>query len=101
MLLEEENAQLQQAVGSHAVVDQALGVLIAVYRLPPEEGWRVLVKVSQHLNVKLHAIADEVIAWALGRPVSGTVMDRLDAQVHRRSRDRPGCGGQAERGGPR
>lgn len=33
--LSEENAQMQQAVASHAVIDQALGVLAAVWQVPP------------------------------------------------------------------
>ncbi|WP_229914531.1 ANTAR domain-containing protein [Streptomyces capitiformicae] len=83
MLLQEENAQLQQAVHSHATVDQALGVLIAVHRLPPEEGWEVLRAVSQHLNIKLHLIADEVIGWALGRARDRAILERLDAEVEK------------------
>ncbi|MFJ2566548.1 ANTAR domain-containing protein [Streptomyces sp. NPDC087568] len=45
--LNKENAQLRQAVDSHAVIDQAIGVLIAVWRVPPADGWQVLVDVSQ------------------------------------------------------
>ncbi|MFF1443346.1 ANTAR domain-containing protein [Streptomyces sp. NPDC058295] len=46
--LEQEIAQLRQAVGSHAVVDQAIGVLIAIHRIPPHTGFEVLREVSQH-----------------------------------------------------
>jgi len=66
--LREENAQLRQAVDSLAVIDQAIGVLIAVWQLPPEDGWEVLREVSQHLNVKLYAIADEVASSACPGP---------------------------------
>ncbi|MER6159530.1 ANTAR domain-containing protein [Streptomyces sp. NPDC001868] len=39
--LEQENAQLRQAVDSRATVDQAIGVLTA-YQIPPTAGFEVL-----------------------------------------------------------
>ncbi|MFJ3224207.1 ANTAR domain-containing protein [Streptomyces sp. NPDC086783] len=59
--LESRNAQLQQAVDSHAVVDQVIGVLIAVYGLEPAAGFEVLREVSPRTNTKLHAIAATLI----------------------------------------
>ncbi|MFI6023701.1 ANTAR domain-containing protein [Streptomyces sp. NPDC051287] len=80
----EENAQLRQAVDSHAVIDQAIGVLMAVHRTPPADGWHVLREVSQHANVKLHAAADEITGWALGaRPMSAPVHKELEAALQR------------------
>jgi hypothetical protein len=84
--LERENAQLRQAVDSHATVDQAIGVLVAVHRLTPATGFEVLREVSQHTNVKLHAVAETVIDWALGRPLPPPVGQELDAAVRRRPR---------------
>ncbi|MFJ9026206.1 ANTAR domain-containing protein [Streptomyces sp. NPDC102259] len=84
--LEQENAQLQHAVDSHATVDQAIGVLTAAYRMPPATGFEVLREVSQHINVKLHMIAEAVIAWALGQPLPESWGHQLDAAVQRRSR---------------
>ncbi|MEU9439217.1 ANTAR domain-containing protein [Streptomyces sp. NPDC048252] len=46
----QENAQLRQAVDSHATVDQAIGVLIAAHRIPPDAGFEVLRDSSQHTN---------------------------------------------------
>ncbi|MFJ4356122.1 ANTAR domain-containing protein [Streptomyces massasporeus] len=63
--LEQENAQLRQAVDSHARIDQAIGVLVAVYRLEPAAGFEVLREVSQHTNMKLHSVAATVLDWAL------------------------------------
>ncbi|MDX3804191.1 ANTAR domain-containing protein, partial [Streptomyces sp. AK04-3B] len=40
--LEAENAQLRHAVSSHATVDQAIGVLVAVHKIAPEAGFVVL-----------------------------------------------------------
>ncbi|MGW1674766.1 ANTAR domain-containing protein [Streptomyces sp. NPDC002324] len=90
--LELENAQLRHAVGSHATVDQAIGVLIAARRLPPDAGFEVLREVSQHTNIKLHTVAEMVIGRALGRPLPEPVRRELEETVQRHSRqeDPPG-----------
>ncbi|MGW6928200.1 ANTAR domain-containing protein [Streptomyces sp. NPDC054950] len=84
--LEQENAQLRQAVDSHAVVDQAIGVLVAVHRIAPAAGFEALREVSQHTNIKLHAVAERVIGWALGQSLPQTVERELGQAVQRRSR---------------
>ncbi|MEU6687969.1 ANTAR domain-containing protein [Streptomyces sp. NPDC046832] len=57
---------MRKAVDSRATVDQALGVLLAVYRFPPVTGFDVLREVSQRTNCKLHIVAQVVLNWALG-----------------------------------
>ncbi|MFE5753370.1 ANTAR domain-containing protein [Streptomyces massasporeus] len=84
--MKQENDQLRHAVASHATVDQAIGVLIAVHRLAPEAGFEVLREVSQQANIKLHSVAQRVIGWALGEPLPQRVGKELDAAVQRRSR---------------
>jgi hypothetical protein len=81
--LKQENAQLQHAVGSHATVDQAIGVLLATHRIPPTSGFQVLREVSQRTNVKLHTIAEALIAWAMGQPMPEPMGQELDAAVQR------------------
>ncbi|MFJ1812511.1 MULTISPECIES: ANTAR domain-containing protein [unclassified Streptomyces] len=91
--LQQEIAQLRQAVGSHAVVDQAIGILIAVHGIAPGAGFEVLREVSQHTNIKLHTVAKAVVGWALGQePLPEPVGEELDAAVQRYSRqeDAPG-----------
>ncbi|MGW0424727.1 ANTAR domain-containing protein [Streptomyces sp. NPDC003015] len=83
--LQREAAQLRQAISSHAVIDQAIGVLIAVHQLPQAAGFEVLSEVSQHTNIKLHSVAETVIAWALGRPLPEPVGRELDAAMRRHS----------------
>jgi hypothetical protein len=61
--LQEEVAQLRQALVSHAVVDHAIGVVIALSGLRPEQGWEVLKTVSQHTNTKLRDVARHVVRW--------------------------------------
>ncbi|MFF0093267.1 ANTAR domain-containing protein [Streptomyces canus] len=83
--LEQENAQLRHAVDSHATVDQAIGVLVATRRIPSAAGFEVLREASQHTNIKLHTVAEALIAWGLGRPLPELVDQELDAAVQRRS----------------
>ncbi|WP_246260417.1 ANTAR domain-containing protein [Streptomyces typhae] len=87
--MEEENRQLRQAIDSHAVIDQALGVLAAAHRLAPENGWEVLRETSQHTNIKLRTLAEAIVRCALGRPLPGTVRRELQAAVARRHSQRP------------
>ncbi len=61
--LQEEVRQLKQAIVSHAVVDQAIGMVVALGRVTPDEGWAVLKDVSQHTNVKLRNVAEMILAW--------------------------------------
>ncbi|MGW0615692.1 ANTAR domain-containing protein [Streptomyces sp. NPDC002788] len=93
--LEQENAQLRHAVNSHATVDQAIGVLTAIHRLAPASGSEVLREVSQRTSIKLHTVAESVIAWALGQPLPELVGRELDAAVHRRSRQQGASDGDA------
>ncbi|GGV10278.1 ANTAR domain-containing protein [Streptomyces spectabilis] len=61
--LQEEVAQLQRAVVSHAVVDQAIGVVMACGGMCPEAAWELLREVSQHTNIKLREIAEHLVRW--------------------------------------
>jgi ANTAR domain-containing protein len=61
--LEEEVGRLKEAVTSHAVVDQAIGMIVALGRVAPEQGWTVLKEVSQHTNIKLRNVAELILIW--------------------------------------
>lgn len=61
--LEEEVDQLKEAVTSHAVVDQAIGILVALGHVTPDQGWTVLREVSQHANIKLRNVAEMIVVW--------------------------------------
>lgn len=41
-----------------AVVDQAIGVVVAVHRIPPAVGFEMLREVAQHTDIKLHTVAE-------------------------------------------
>ncbi|MCW7946608.1 hypothetical protein AAW14_32670 [Streptomyces hygroscopicus] len=61
--LEEEVGQLKEAVTSHAVVDQAIGMLVALGHVTPDQGWNVLREVSQRANIKLRNVAELILIW--------------------------------------
>ncbi|MFM9587885.1 ANTAR domain-containing protein [Streptomyces scabiei] len=81
--LQRDNDQLQTALTSHAVIDQAIGVIIALGGLRPQQGFDVLRDVSQHTNIKLREIAGLVVDWALTRQLSDEVHRALDAALTR------------------
>ncbi|MYW20163.1 MULTISPECIES: ANTAR domain-containing protein [unclassified Streptomyces] len=64
--LEDENEQLRRALTSHATIDQAIGALVVLGQIAPEEAWRALRDVSQRTNVKLRTVAEHVLAYAQG-----------------------------------
>lgn len=53
--------QLQEALSSRAVIEQAKGVLIAVKNLTPEQAFDLLRGHSQGRNVKLRDVAEQVV----------------------------------------
>ncbi|WP_369386953.1 ANTAR domain-containing protein [Streptomyces sp. CG1] len=61
-----ENQQLRRAVSSHAVIDQAIGAMVVLGRIAPEEAWRALRDVSQRTNVKLRTVAEHILDCAQG-----------------------------------
>ncbi|MFB7508328.1 ANTAR domain-containing protein [Streptomyces broussonetiae] len=61
--LEEEVDQLKEAVTSHQVADQAIGMVVVLGRVSPDQVWEVLKEVSQHTNIKLRNVADLILIW--------------------------------------
>ncbi|GAA3462592.1 ANTAR domain-containing protein [Saccharothrix longispora] len=55
--LEAEVVGLRKAVQTRTVIGQATGLISAVQGCTPQEGFQLLVRMSQHHNVKLHTIA--------------------------------------------
>jgi GAF domain-containing protein len=62
--------QLQQALASRAVIDQAIGILIAQNGCSPEEGFDMLRKASQRSNTKLRDVAANIVEGASNRKAS-------------------------------
>ncbi|MFG2791426.1 ANTAR domain-containing protein [Streptomyces sp. NPDC048419] len=87
--LQEEVQHLRHAVDSHALVDQAIGVVITVAGLRPDQGWGVLKHISQHTNVKLREVARCLVQWpAGGSPLPEVIRTALPHAVdHARRQD--------------
>ncbi|MFB0618043.1 ANTAR domain-containing protein [Streptomyces sp. AGS-58] len=87
--LEREKLQLQEAIASRALIDQAIGVVVALGGLHPGQGFDVLRDVSQHTNRKLRTVAGLVVDRASGGPLSDDVRQALDGALARaRARSR-------------
>lgn len=84
--LEEEVVHLKRAVTSHAAVDQAIGVIIAVGQLTPQQGWDVLKEVSQNTNIKLRHVAELVVTWGRTGELPAEVRARLQPSIDRHAR---------------
>jgi GAF domain-containing protein len=52
---------LQAALESRAVIDQAKGVLIERYKLTPDQAFQLLAQASMHANRKVRDIADDLV----------------------------------------
>ncbi|WP_367325473.1 ANTAR domain-containing protein [Streptomyces sp. HUAS ZL42] len=82
--LEEEVHQLKEAVTSHAVVDQAIGMIVALGRVTPDQGWVVLKEVSQHTNIKLRNIAEMILIWGRRGELPPEIAAELEDALDRR-----------------
>ncbi|MFJ8537030.1 ANTAR domain-containing protein [Streptomyces sp. NPDC093591] len=82
--LQEEVDQLKEAVVSHAVVDQAIGMVVALGRVSPEQGWAVLKDVSQHTNIKLRQVAELILGWGRDGEMPPEISVELEEALERR-----------------
>jgi GAF domain-containing protein len=62
--------QLQQAMESRAVIEQAKGILIAMEHCDPDTAFHILVRASQRENRKLRAIAQDIVDKYTGGQVA-------------------------------
>jgi hypothetical protein len=81
--LQEEIDQLKEAVASHAVVDQAIGMVVALGRITPDQGWEVLKDVSQHTNIKLRNVAELILLWGRAGQMPPEVRAQLEEALDR------------------
>ncbi|WP_405576490.1 ANTAR domain-containing protein [Streptomyces sp. NBC_01092] len=81
--LEAEVDQLKEAVVSHAVVDQAIGMVVALGRVTPEQGWEVLKEVSQHTNIKLRHVAELILIWGRDGRMPSEIRVELEEALER------------------
>lgn len=62
------SADLQAALASREVIDQAVGIIMAQQRCLPREAFAVLRRMSQLRNVKLAAVSAAIVAGVSGHP---------------------------------
>ncbi|MEV8127996.1 ANTAR domain-containing protein [Streptomyces sp. NPDC085944] len=93
--LQEQVRQLKEAVVSHAVVDQAIGVVVVIGGVTPDEGWSVLKEVSQHTNIKLRNVAETVLIWGRTGVMPPEILAALEDRLGRAA-----CGGLPLSGPP-
>jgi transcriptional regulator with GAF, ATPase, and Fis domain len=63
-------AQLEQALQSRAVIDHAIGIIMAESRCDADQAFAMLSRASNNRNIKLHDLATEIVAQVGGRPPS-------------------------------
>jgi GAF domain-containing protein len=64
------SAQLEQALRSRAVIDQAIGIVMAESRCDAEQAFATLGRASNNRNLKLRDLAAEIVTRVGGRPAS-------------------------------
>jgi len=57
-------AELQQKLDSMPVIEQAKGMLMARFSVDPERAFGLLVRWSQHNNLKLRSLCEALVATA-------------------------------------
>jgi len=62
------NDQLKSSMISRAVIDQAVGVIMATERCPQDKAFALLRSVSQNTNVKLRDLAATIVTSVSGEP---------------------------------
>jgi hypothetical protein len=83
--LQAEIAQLRQAVHSHEVIDQALGVIVTVGGVTPDEAWDVLRETSMHTNIKLRRVAESLITWVHSGQLPAEIENVLPEKLSQRT----------------
>ncbi|MGH3670711.1 MAG: ANTAR domain-containing protein, partial [Pseudonocardiaceae bacterium] len=68
---------LHQALASRAVIDRAIGILMAQQRSDAQSAFALLQRASQNRNVKLRDVAAEIVTAVSGKsPLPGTFQPR-------------------------
>lgn len=86
--LQEQVQQLEQAMASRPVIDQARGILMAVESCTADQAWDTLRDASQHANTKLRDVAEALVTVSTGgpaptEPVRTALRDAVDRQQRR------------------
>ena len=63
-------AQLEQALQSRTVIDQAIGIIMAESRCDADQAFATLTRASNNRNIKLRDLASEIVMRVSRRPPS-------------------------------
>jgi hypothetical protein len=97
----ERVAQLETALRSRPVIEQAKGMIMMVHRCDDEQAFRVLIAVSQSSNRKLREVAAEIVAaLPADLPLPAGIAGAFDNEVRRLAQAEPTVGPEAERAEP-
>jgi GAF domain-containing protein len=66
------NEQLRSSIGSRAVIDQALGVIMATEHVAQDRALALLKSISQNTNVRLRDLAASIVTRVSGQPPQPT-----------------------------
>jgi hypothetical protein len=81
--LRARNEQLERALASRAVIDQARGMVMALAPCSSDRAWSLLVDVSQHCNVKLRDVAAALVATTNDEALPAPVQRELRRALRR------------------
>ena len=59
--MRELGEQLNRALSSRAVIDQAKGIMMVTHRCTADEAFQLLARLSQQRNIKLHELARTIV----------------------------------------
>lgn len=79
LLFRELSQQLQNALSTRAVIDQAKGIVMASRGVTAEEAFTELVRHSQLENVKLDVVAEQFVAEAIAKARAADGRDVVSA----------------------
>ncbi|MFF7171543.1 ANTAR domain-containing protein [Streptomyces pseudovenezuelae] len=82
--------QLERALVSRAVIDQACGMVMALAPCTSESSWDLLVDVSQRCNIKLRDVAASLVATTRDEALPAPVRQELRQALRRLRRTNRG-----------
>lgn len=79
--LQREISHLQDSVASTAAIDQAIGVIITLGGLRPDQGIEVLMAVSERTDRSLRVVAGHLVDWAVTKRLPEDILQALVTEM--------------------
>lgn len=79
--LQAEIARLKEAIGARADIDRAVGVLMAVARIPPAHALDALRETSRRTGTDLDRLVGLIVEWARTQSLPTTIRTELYRQM--------------------